>query len=108
MRQGPCVLIKCTVVNVWFYLPYLRKALETLSSYIAVNIWFLNFCSQDQTHGLVKTALAKTKKTFAMLVVKRNSLCTFISLFLVSEDGWWLNVLPLQSCAICTPLHKLL
>jgi hypothetical protein len=27
---------------------------------------------------------------------------------LVSEDGWWLNVLPLQSCAICTPLHKLL
>jgi hypothetical protein len=29
-------------------------------------------------------------------------------LFLVSEDGWWLNVLPLQSCAICTPLHTLL
>lgn len=76
--------------------------LEILSSYIAANIRFLNFCFQDQTHGLVKTALAKTRKTFAMLVVNRNSLCTFISLFLV------LDVLPHQSCAICKPLHRLL
>jgi len=95
------------VVNVWFYLAYLKKVLETLSSFIAVNIRFLNFCSQDQTHGLVKTALAKTRKTFAMLVIKRKSLYLYI-IVLVSEDGWWLNVLPLQSCAVCTSLHKLL
>jgi hypothetical protein len=78
MRQGPCVLMQHTVVNVRFYILYLKKALVNFSSNTAVNMRFLNFCSYYQTHGLVTTALAKTRKSSAMLDVKRNSLCTFI------------------------------